>query len=325
MEPLSIELSRPSAKLLVDLFRTLDLREGSPCGCVMNRPGGLALNVQRPPVGDDAVENLLDDLGLCDDLLLGAGGRDDGVVLSGGAVPRLRQHHECAQLLQCPVSVHDQQSCHRRQASGRYMRPRNLLTFMHNSRLSRGDGVVFLAERIACQDTHMTLSRKHLSDDEEVVYHLRTHLKAVFVPILVLIVALAAASVGMVAVDSDVPRWGIVAVALVVVAVWGIWPILNWLASTYTITNQRLITRSGVFTRTGRDIPHEHIHDVAYEQSVLDRLLRCGTLVVSSASEQGTVRLHDVPGVHAVQLRLSELVRESDDEVARPTEADQRP
>jgi uncharacterized membrane protein YdbT with pleckstrin-like domain len=169
----------------------------------------------------------------------------------------------------------------------------------------------------------MALSRKHLSDDEVVVYHLRTHLKAIFVPILILVVVLAAAGFGTITLDGQQLRWGIVAVAVVIVAVWFVWPVLNWLTTTYTITNQRLITRSGVFTRTGRDIPHEHIHDVAYEQGVLDRILRCGTLVVSSASEQGMVRLHDVPGVHAVQLRLSELVRESDD-VAGVTPADPR-
>lgn len=164
----------------------------------------------------------------------------------------------------------------------------------------------------------MAPSRKYLSDDEVAVYHLRTHIKAIFVPIVVFIVVIAAASLGTFAVDSQL-RWGIVGVAVVIIVVWALWPILNWLTTTYTITTQRLITRSGVFTRTGRDIPHEHIHDVAYEQSVLDRLLRCGTLVVSSASEQGTVRLHDVPRVHAVQLRLSELVREADDDVPRTT------
>ncbi len=169
----------------------------------------------------------------------------------------------------------------------------------------------------------MGFSRKYLSDDERVVYHLRTHVKAIFVPILVLIVVITAAVTGTVLLDDQpaVLRWGILAVALIIVVGWGVWPILNWLTSTYTVTDQRLITRSGVFTRVGRDIPHEHIHDVAYEQSLADRLLRCGTLVVSSASEQGTVRLHDVPGVHGVQLRLSELVRESDD-VERATPAD---
>ncbi len=158
----------------------------------------------------------------------------------------------------------------------------------------------------------MGFPRKHLSDDEVAVYHLRTHIKAIFVPLVLLIVVAAAASLGAFAVDGQL-RWGIAGVALIIVVVWVCWPILNWLTTTYTITNQRLITRTGVFTRTGRDIPHEHIHDVAYEQSVADRILRCGTLVVSSASEQGTVRLHDVPRVHEVQLRLSELVRESDD------------
>jgi uncharacterized membrane protein YdbT with pleckstrin-like domain len=160
----------------------------------------------------------------------------------------------------------------------------------------------------------MPFNPKYLSDDETVVFHLRTHIKQIFGPLLLLVLVVVAAGLGATLVDDQpILRWGIVGVAVVIIAIWVFWPIVNWLTTTYTVTDQRLITRSGVLTRVGRDIPHEHIHDVAYEQSVLDRILRCGTLVVSSASEEGTVRLHDVPGVHVVQLRLSELVRESND------------
>jgi hypothetical protein len=44
---------------------------------------------------------------------------------------------------------------------------------------------------------------------------------------------------------------------------------------------------------------------------VVDRMLRCGSLNVSAASEQGTIVLRDVPRVQAVQLEMSELIREA--------------
>lgn len=161
----------------------------------------------------------------------------------------------------------------------------------------------------------MALSRKHLSDDEDIVYHLRTHVKEIFLPLFFLVVIAVGGGIGAAALsgtDAETPGRLAILVVGVILLVWLVlWPILNWLLTTYIVTTQRLITRMGVFTRTGRAIPHEHIHDVAYEQSVLDRILRCGTLVVSSASEHGTVRLRDVPRVHEVQLRLSELVREA--------------
>jgi uncharacterized membrane protein YdbT with pleckstrin-like domain len=88
-----------------------------------------------------------------------------------------------------------------------------------------------------------------------------------------------------------------------------VWPFLVWLSTTYTVTSERLITRQGVLNRRGRDIPLGRINDVAYSQDLLDRMLRCGSLNVSAASEQGTIILRDVPRVHDVQLEMSELVR----------------
>lgn len=169
----------------------------------------------------------------------------------------------------------------------------------------------------------MRFPEKHLSEDESVVFHLRTHAKALLLPALVLVVACGAAgaAVGFIPRDTQggqVGFWVAVAVVAGIVAKWVIWPFLSWLTTTFTVTTERLITRTGIITRVGRDIPLERINDVAYEQGLVDRVLRCGTLVVSAASEQGQVRLHDVPSVHLVQLRLSELVRDEHEEYDRP-------
>jgi membrane protein YdbS with pleckstrin-like domain len=159
----------------------------------------------------------------------------------------------------------------------------------------------------------MGFPEKHLSDDEEVVFHLRTHVKALVLPVLVLLLVAAAAgfSWGFLPDDGAGPvvRLVVLALAVLVLLRWAVWPVLRWLTTTYTVTSQRLITRTGVLNRTGRDIPLSRINDVAYEQSLGDRMVGAGTLVVSAASEQGQVVLDDVPRVHRVQLRLSELVR----------------
>ena len=163
----------------------------------------------------------------------------------------------------------------------------------------------------------MRFPEKHLSEDESFVFHLRTHMKALLLPALVLVVVCGAAglAVGYIPRDTQAGRiafWAALAVAALVLITWVIWPFLSWLTTTFTVTTERLITRTGVITRVGRDIPFERIKDVAYEQCLLDRILRSWTHVVSAASEQGQVRLHDVPSVQMVQLRLSELVRDED-------------
>jgi uncharacterized membrane protein YdbT with pleckstrin-like domain len=153
---------------------------------------------------------------------------------------------------------------------------------------------------------------KLLGDGERVVLSVRTHWKALLGPgvIAVLIVAAAVLASSMLP-GGEVGRWGrllVIAIAVVAFVSLSIWPVLNWLTASYTVTNRRLITRQGVLTRTGRDIPLVRINDVSYEHGIIDRLLGCGTLVVESAGERGQVVLPDVPDVEQVQLRMAELL-----------------
>ena len=154
----------------------------------------------------------------------------------------------------------------------------------------------------------MAINKKLLNDGETIVFSTRTHVKALLVPALVLIVVAGAAGYGLASVDNEVLRWVIAGVALLVVLVYTVWPFLTWLTATYTVTNRRLTTHQGVISRTGHDIPLARISDVSYEKGLIDRLLGCGTLIVSDASEQGRVQLPDVPQVERRQLQLSDLL-----------------
>jgi uncharacterized membrane protein YdbT with pleckstrin-like domain len=163
----------------------------------------------------------------------------------------------------------------------------------------------------------VAISRKLLNDDESVVVSTRTHAKALLVPALALFVVAGAA--GYVA--SFTPGAGRAApllqvlvglVAAFFVFRWVLRPFLSWLTTTYTVTDRRLITRSGIVTRRGHDIPLDRISDVAYERDLMDRLLGCGTLVVSVASEQ-QVELHDVPHVEQVHLTINDLLFDDTD------------
>jgi uncharacterized membrane protein YdbT with pleckstrin-like domain len=100
----------------------------------------------------------------------------------------------------------------------------------------------------------------------------------------------------------------------VIVAVLLIWfvlrPFLEWLTASYTITDRRLITRSGILARKGHDIPLSRISDVAYELGIVDRMLGCGTLIISDASTHGRVLLHDIPRVEETQRQLNQLLHD---------------
>jgi uncharacterized membrane protein YdbT with pleckstrin-like domain len=176
----------------------------------------------------------------------------------------------------------------------------------------------------------MAFPQRLLGEGEEVVRHMRTHAKALAIPILVLLVTAAAVGFAMgvlpeAGAGSSAGRWLLLALGVAAVARFSLWPFLKWLSTTYTVTTERLVTRQGVISRYGRDIPLGRINDVAYSQDLVDRMLRCGSLNVSAASEHGTIVLRDVPRVHEVQLEMSELVREAHGWSAPPRRTVQDP
>jgi uncharacterized membrane protein YdbT with pleckstrin-like domain len=154
----------------------------------------------------------------------------------------------------------------------------------------------------------VAISQKLLTDGESVVVDTRTHPKALIVPGLILVVALALAIFLDRKIGNGFVSLLVWIVALVVIVWWVLRPFLDWLTSTYTVTSKRLITREGIISRKGHDIPLMRISDVAFDQGIVDRMLGCGTLVVSDASTHGSVRLHDIPRVEAVQRTLSDLL-----------------
>jgi uncharacterized membrane protein YdbT with pleckstrin-like domain len=151
----------------------------------------------------------------------------------------------------------------------------------------------------------MGFSEKLLGEGEHVILHTRTHWKALVLPTIVLLVVAAAGGFLL----ATVPTWAdwiVLAVAVVLLGIFVLKPFLQWMSSTDTLTNRRLITRSGVFTRHGRDIPLRKINDVSIQRGVLDRLLGCGTVTVESAGERGQIVLHDVPDAEVFHLRVQE-------------------
>jgi uncharacterized membrane protein YdbT with pleckstrin-like domain len=150
-----------------------------------------------------------------------------------------------------------------------------------------------------------------LNDGEHVVVHTRTHAKAMLVPALLLIViAFGTGLLYSMLPDQGSARllvqavfWGVAALLIVV---WVGKPFARWMTTTYTFTNRRFISRSGFVAKKGRTIPLNRISGVDYDIGVVDRVFGCGTLVVTDASESGSVLLHDIPHVERVQLQVSE-------------------
>ena len=156
----------------------------------------------------------------------------------------------------------------------------------------------------------MPINPKLLTDGESVLVSTRTHIKALLLPFVIGLVVLALAVLADRTFADGKVALGVWVLAGLLLLWFVARPVLEWLTASYTITDRRLITRSGVLARKGHDIPLSRISDVAYELGLVDRMLGCGTLIISDASTNGRVLLHDIPKVEETQLRLNQLLHD---------------
>ena len=134
-----------------------------------------------------------------------------------------------------------------------------------------------------------------LSDGESIVTQFRPHYRMLLVPmgwfVLILIALAALVWIGdMWWYLNDV----LLLIVLVAFVLLVIWPVIKWWFTLYVLTTERLISRQGVISRSGVEIPLENINNVLFSQSVIERILKSGDLMIESAGQSGQVRFDNV-------------------------------
>lgn len=143
----------------------------------------------------------------------------------------------------------------------------------------------------------MGYPKRLLSNDEVIVSEFRPHWTGILKEgaLLLLIVVLV--------VLVQIRGWnGWISVGLVVagllVTARGL---IRWLTTLHVITNERVIYRAGLISKTGKEIPHEVINDVAFNQRAWERIFGTGDLLIESAGTHGQSRYRDIPDPEGVQ------------------------
>lgn len=152
-----------------------------------------------------------------------------------------------------------------------------------------------------------------LTEEEEVVLHLRPHAKAAVPPALALLFSLAVTIVAWVMLpDNNGGLIGVCvvgALALFIALTKGVAPLVVWRCTHYVFTDERVLTQEGVLTRERRDVPLARVNDHVVRQSLWDRMFGCGTMTVDSIGDTALV-LKSVPRVQELQTTLYELIEE---------------
>jgi uncharacterized membrane protein YdbT with pleckstrin-like domain len=156
------------------------------------------------------------------------------------------------------------------------------------------------------------IPRKLLNEGEQVVVDLRPHWSFLIGPVLAGIGAIVVAVAVLVAFPSA-PGVVIVAVLLVLAGamIWLAGRYARWASTSFVLTNSRVIYRTGVVARHGREIPLERVNDITVHQTILERLVGSGRLFLESAGRMGEEAFIGVPHCVAVQKAIHQQLEQS--------------
>lgn len=146
----------------------------------------------------------------------------------------------------------------------------------------------------------MPYPKKLLNDYESVALDLHPHWSFFAEPVLALLGSIVFGIVVIAATDVDALKY--LAIALIVAsAIWLIGRYAKWATTNFVITSDRVIFRSGIIAKSGIEIPLERVNSVLFHQSVFERMLGAGDLLIESGAENGQQRFTDIRSPDRVQ------------------------
>jgi uncharacterized membrane protein YdbT with pleckstrin-like domain len=161
--------------------------------------------------------------------------------------------------------------------------------------------------------------RKLLADHETLVFDLKPHWIALTPSVLWTVLIAVATFFGYGWLDD--PSWArpaLLIAALLAFFILAVMPFLQWMYTNFVLTSDRLITRSGVIAKHSKEIPLERINDVAFSQSIFERMLGAGDLLLESAGERGQTRIGNVRNPEQVQLTIYKETEANNTRMMRP-------
>jgi uncharacterized membrane protein YdbT with pleckstrin-like domain len=155
----------------------------------------------------------------------------------------------------------------------------------------------------------MAFPKRLLSEREELVMDLRPHWIALVMPLAETVLLIVAVILALVYMPDSWPtgvRWGVVGLGIVLFLIHPLPRMVAWATSHFVVTSDRVIHRSGWFAKQSMEIPLEKISDVKFHQSVFERVIGAGDLILESPGEFGQEVFGDVRRPEHVQKTIYE-------------------
>jgi uncharacterized membrane protein YdbT with pleckstrin-like domain len=93
-------------------------------------------------------------------------------------------------------------------------------------------------------------------------------------------------------------------IAFVAFAAWVVYKYFVWTYTHFVLTDHRVISRSGIVSKRGTEIPLERINNIDFHQRLFERMIGAGDLSIESAGKDGQSHFENVRHPDAVQQEI---------------------
>lgn len=95
---------------------------------------------------------------------------------------------------------------------------------------------------------------------------------------------------------------------ILILFLWIIWDLFKWRSTSYKLTDQRIITKSGILRKNKNYIHYDKIQDVTVSQSLTERITSSGDIEVFGGHEHTRIILNDVPRPKDVEEMINRMI-----------------
>jgi uncharacterized membrane protein YdbT with pleckstrin-like domain len=157
----------------------------------------------------------------------------------------------------------------------------------------------------------MAFPERLLNEGETVLLDTHPHWWMFAAVVTRLVLAIVLAIVLVAQFDGNVVNYiGIALIAFTVLNLLVVY--LKWVTTDFVLTTDRLITRSGILSRHSREIPLDRINDLSCHQSLFERVIHAGDLMIESGGEMGQSTFSNVGDPFELQNAVHRAIEARD-------------
>lgn len=103
-------------------------------------------------------------------------------------------------------------------------------------------------------------------------------------------------------------------IGIVLLVASGLWALIRyalWVTTHFVVTSDRVIFRQGVLRKVGVQIPLERVNNVNFEQTIFERMLGAGDLLIESGGADGQQTFEDIRHPDTVTNIIHQAIEEN--------------